>query len=225
MDLGHEDISEILHDYFIQNGSLSLPGVGTFRLMRISAQVDFANRKMLPPSYTVRFDNRSDQPSRELFEYVSLRTGMEDLDAVRRVNHFAYDMKDLLHEGHSVEWKGFGTLMPDTGSGFDFEPNRMTFEFTSEVDAQRVIHKDAQHTVIVGDEEKTSAEMQEILFEEEEKPGLFSRFWFRALLLALAAVAIIASRFLLSPTSVMPDRADTLQPTDPPPGYSIQKQR
>jgi hypothetical protein len=45
------------------------------------------------------------------------------------------------------------------------------------------------------------------------------------LLLALAAVAIIASRFLLSPTSVMPDRADTLQPTDPPPGYSIQKQR
>lgn len=224
MDLDHNHISGLLHDFFIQNGSLSLPGVGTFRLMRISAQVDFANRKMLPPSYTVRFDNRNDAPSRELFDYIAMRTGTDDLEAVRMVNHFAFDMKDRLQHGDQVEWKGFGTILPDRGSGFDFEPNRMTFDFTSEVEAQRVVHRDVEHTIVVGDEEKTNVEMLEILSEEGGKPGLLSRFWFRALLIALAAVALIATRFLLTPTNAMPDRTDTVQPADPPPLHSIQKQ-
>jgi hypothetical protein len=224
MDLDQVDITGLLHDYFIQNGSLSLPGIGVFRLVRISPQADLANRKLLPPSYTVRFDNRNSTPSKELFSYIAMRTGMDELDAVRRMNHYAYDIKDRLQHGGKVEWPGMGTLLPDNGSGFGFEPNRMTFDFTSEVDARRVIHKQSQHTVIVGDEEKTNEEMQEILLEPERKPGWVSGFWFRALLIALVAAAIIASRFLLSPMSVMPDRADTLQPAEPASSYSIQKQ-
>lgn len=223
MSLGHTEISDLLYDYFIQNGSISMPGIGTFRLMRISAQVDFANRKMLPPSYTVRFDNRTDPPSRELFEYISMRGGMDDLEAVRLVNHFAYEFKDRLIHGQNVEWQGFGTLLPDTGSGFGFEPERRTFDFTAEVDAQRVIHPDSRLTVLVGDEERSDEEMREALSETEERPALFSRFWFVTLLLALVATAIIASRFLLSNPYTMPDRADTVQPAEAPAGYSIQK--
>ena len=224
MDLDHKDITGLLHDFFIQNGSLSLPGIGVFRLMRISPQVDLVNRKMLPPSYTVRFDNRNSPPSKELFAYLAMRTGMDELQALRRLNHFAYDVKDRLQQGQDVPWSGMGTLLPDKGSGFGFEPNRMTFDFTSEVDARRVVHKDVEHTVIVGDEERTNVEMQEILAELEEGPGWMSRFWVRALFVALVSLAIIASRFLLSPSSSMPDRADTLHPIDPAPAYSIQKQ-
>jgi nucleoid DNA-binding protein len=224
MALDHKDISGLLHEFFIQNGSLSLPGIGVFRLMRISAQVDFANRRMIPPSYTVRYDHRGEAPTKDLFGYLSMKTGTDDLEAVRLLNHFAFDMKDRLQHGQDVELVGLGRLLPDRGSGFGFEPNRMTFDFTSEVEARRVVHKDAELTLVVGDEEKTSAEMQEILTEWKEKPGLMSRFWFRALFVAVTALLIIASRFLFTPTSVMPDRADTLQPGQPAPGYSIQKQ-
>jgi hypothetical protein len=224
MDLDHNDITGLLHDFFIQNGSLSLPGIGVFRLMRISPQVDLVNRKILPPSYTVRFDNRVSPPSKELFAYLAMRTGMDELEAVRRLNHFAYDVKDRLQHGQDVPWSVMGTLLPDQGSGFGFEPNRMTFDFTSEVDARRVVHKDVEHTVIVGDEEKSSVEMAEFLAAQEESPGWMSRFWARALVVALVSLAIIASRFLLSPSSAMPDRADSLQPSEPSPVYSIQKQ-
>ena len=224
MTLDLKDISGLLHEYFVQNGSLNLPGIGVFRLMRVSAQVDIANRKILPPSYTVRFDNRGEAPSKDLFAYLSMRTGANDLEAVRLLNHFAFDMKDRLQRGEQVEWSGFGRLQPDKGSGFGFEPDRMTFDFTSEVRAHRIIHKDAEHTITVGEDEKTNVEMREILSEIGEKPGLMSRFWFRALLVLLTALIIIASRFLLTPSSVMPDRADTLQPAEPAPVYSIQKQ-
>ena len=67
MALDHKDISGLLHEFFIQNGSLSLPGIGVFRLMRISAQVDFANRRMIPPSYTVRYDHGGEAPTKDLF--------------------------------------------------------------------------------------------------------------------------------------------------------------
>jgi hypothetical protein len=82
MNVSMTDTAQWLHEYFIQHGSLTLPGVGTFRIQRISAQVDFASKRMLPPSFTIRFDHRHDTPQREMFTYVAQRSGMADWEAV-----------------------------------------------------------------------------------------------------------------------------------------------
>ena len=53
MNATTNDTAQWLHEYFIQHGSLTLPGVGTFRIQRISAQVDFASKRMMPISRSV----------------------------------------------------------------------------------------------------------------------------------------------------------------------------
>jgi hypothetical protein len=222
--MDNKEIEALLHEYFIQNGSITIPGVGTFRMQRISAQVDFASRKMLPPSYTIRYDHRHDSAHRELFDYFAMKSGLPELEAIKQVNNYAYDLKDSLLKGRTIPLEGFGKLLPDNGSGFQFEADRLHYEFIPGVTAERVIRLDSEHQIRVGDEQKTSSEMEAILSEEVAEPGLWDRFWFRALCLASLALLLIALRAFNGGFSLQAPRQDKVVPADPAPTYQIQKQ-
>ena len=217
------DTTQWLHDYFIQHGSLTLPGVGTFRLQRISAQVDFANKKMLPPTFTIRFDHRHDTPQREMFTYVSQRSGMADWEAVRCVNNLAFDFKSRLLHGESVPVKGIGTLRPDQGSGFQFDADRLRYDFIPNVRADRVVRKDAEHSVRVGDNQRSRAEMEELLQTPEELLPLLQRIWFRALLLSICAILLLGLRFMYPMQHGLTVRMDRIHPVDPPTTHTTLK--
>lgn len=222
--MDNKAIEELLHDYFIQNGTITLPGVGTFRMLRISAQVDFASRKMLPPSYTIRYDHRHDSPHRELFEYFEQKTGLPEWEAIRTVNNYVYDLKNNLHNGRTVHVPGFGRLMPDNGSGFQFEPDRLSYEFIPGVTADRVIRQDAEHQIRVGDEERSNREMEVMLAEGVEHTRLWDRFWFRALCLAGLALLLIALRAFNGGYSIHAPRMQKVVPATPPPTHQILNQ-
>lgn len=223
MNVSMTDTAQWLHEYFIQHGSLTLPGVGTFRIQRISAQVDFASKRMLPPSFTIRFDHRHDAPQREMFTYVAQRSGMADWEAVRSVNNLAFDIKTRLLHGESVPVDGIGILRPDNGSGFQFDPERINYDFTPKVRADRVIRKDAEHTVRVGELHRSSTEMEEFLQAQKEPTPLTRRLWFRAMILAILALLVFGLRFLYPTDSGFSVRQDRIQPADPVPTYSTPK--
>jgi sporulation protein YlmC with PRC-barrel domain len=223
MNATMNDTAQWLHEYFIQHGSLTLPGVGTFRIQRISAQVDFASKRMLPPSFTIRFDHRHDTPQRDLFAYVSQRSGMADWEAVRSVNNLAFDIKSRLLHGNSVPIDGIGILRPDNGSGFQFDAERINYDFIPKVKADRVIRKDAEHTVRVGELHRSSTEMEEFLQAQKEPLPLSKRLWFRALMLVILALLIYSMRFLYSAETGFSVRQQRIQPADPVPTYSTPK--
>lgn len=223
MNATMNDTAQWLHEYFIQHGSLTLPGVGTFRIQRISAQVDFASKRMLPPSFTIRFDHRHDTPQRDLFAYVSQRSGMADWEAVRSVNNLAFDIKSRLLHGNSVPIDGIGILRPDNGSGFQFDAERINYDFIPKVKADRVIRKDAEHTVRVGELHRSSTEMEEFLQAQKEPLPLSKRLWFRALMLVILALLIYSMRFLYPAETGFSVRQQRIQPADPVPTYSTPK--
>ena len=223
MNATMNDTAQWLHEYFIQHGSLTLPGVGTFRIQRISAQVDFASKRMLPPSFTIRFDHRHDTPQRDLFAYVSQRSGMADWEAVRSVNNLAFDIKSRLLHGNSVPIDGIGILRPDNGSGFQFDAERINYDFIPKVKADRVIRKDAEHTVRVGELHRSSTEMEEFLQAQKEPLPLSKRLWFRALMLVILALLIYSMRFLYPVETGFSVRQQRIQPADPVPTYSTPK--
>jgi hypothetical protein len=216
MNATMNDIAQWLHEYFIQQGTMALPGVGTFRIQRISAQVDFASKKMLPPSFTIRFDHRHDTPQREMFQYVSKRSGMADFEAVRSVNNLAFDIKTKLLHGVSVPIEGIGILRPDNGMGFQFDAERISYDFIPNVRADRVIRKDAEHTVRVGEYERSRSEMEEYLQAASEPLPLMQRVWFRAVLLAILSLLVFGLRFLYPTESGYSVRQDRIHPAEPP---------
>ena len=223
MDATMIDTAQWLHEYFIQQGSLTLPGVGTFRIQRISAQVDFASKRMMPPSFTIRFDHRYDTPHREMFAYVSQRSGMADWESVRSVNNLAFDIKTRLLHGESVPIEGIGILRPDNGSGFQFDGKRINYDFILKVRANRVIRKDAEHTVRVGELHRSSSEMEEFLHAHDEPVPMYQRMLFRATILALCALLLFSMRFFNPTDSGFSVRQDLVHPAETAPTYSTIK--
>ena len=217
------DTAQWLHEYFIQQGSFTLQGVGTFRIQRSSAQVDFASKRMMPPSFTIRFDHRYDTPQREMFTYISQRSGMADWESVRSVNNLAFDIKTRLLHGESVPILGIGILRPDNGSGFQFDAERIYYDFIPKVRADRVLRKDAEHTVRVGELQRSSSEMEEFLQAQKEPPPLSQRLWFRAMILAICALLFFGMRFLYPTDSGYSVRQQRIHPADPVPTYSTPK--
>jgi len=189
---------ELLHKYFIQNHSIGLPGIGTISALGISARTDFPNERILAPSLAIHFDRSHDSPSKDLFNYISRQKNIDEWEAVKLVNDFAFEVKNEIRAGREVFWKGIGTFRGGVTGEIILEPLSLSSDFTPEVMARRVIRTGERHTILVGDHESTTTEMNEYLHDanyvetfEEKK----SRWWIYAIILASIALIILFIHF------------------------------
>jgi len=218
-----KDIADILYHYFIQNNSMSLPGIGTFDMFRISAQTDFANKKMLPPTFTISYNNQFDSPQKELFHYVSRKKNIAEWEAIKEVNDFAFDLRNTLKTGESIDWKGIGVLKQGNGKEIIFEPQRLSYEFIPHVSAQRVIRESANHAMLVGDRERSKLEMLKFLTDDAAEVKAKGGWWSIAAIIAAIAVLMMAIRAFTGGLSVMDGRQQIIKPGSENPTYTIQK--
>jgi hypothetical protein len=207
------DISELLHLYFIQHKSVSLPGIGTFSLFRISAHSDFATKKIFGPSYSIHFSSASDAPSREMFNYISRKKNISEWEAVRIVNEFSFELNGRLKKGEKVAWPGIGTLESGSAGQMLFEPERVKYQFIPSVDAERVIRKENDHSVLVGEQEMHKSDMQEWLEHEsyvEEKAG----WWIPSAIIGAVALLVLFFSLLNQKVSTYGGRQSNIVPTE-----------
>lgn len=164
---------EELNRYFIQHKKLAVTGVGTFLLERKSAENDFANRLINPPFYTVSIQASADSPSINFFKWLADALYISDHDAIIRYNDFIFDMKKQISEGDTIEWMGVGTLKKGFAGDIKFIPGQIT-SHEQPVAAEKVIREKAEHMVRVGEDQKTSVEMSEMLNKPDVKK---SNWW------------------------------------------------
>jgi len=217
-----KDIADILHHYFIQNSSLSLPGIGTFDMYRISAQTDFANKKMLPPTFTISYNNQFDSPQKDLFNYVSRKKKIAEWEAIKVVNDFASDLKNSLRTGESIDWEGIGLFKQGNGKEIIFEPHRLSYEFIPHVSAQRVIRDSSNHAMLVGDRERSKSEMLKFLSHDVPEIKVKGGWWSIAAIIAALAVMLMAIRAFSGGLSLMDGRQQISKPGTENPTYTIQ---
>jgi len=178
-----------LYQYLIQYKELSLPGIGTFLLERKPAETDFPNRKINPPAYSIALQPGGQVPVPHFFNWLSLSLGISNREAIFRFNDFAIEMKRLLSEGALIRWNGMGTLNKGLGGDVKFTPSAAPLVFERPVTAEKVIRERSEHMVRVGDDEKTSAEMTEMLNQQEEKR---SYWWVYALVVGILSIGFTA---------------------------------
>lgn len=216
-----QELAELLYHYFIQRKSLSLPGIGTFEMYRISAQTDFANRKILPPSFTISYNSLDDAPGVDLFDYVARRKNIPEWDAIRMVNDFATGLKVRLQSGEAVAWEGMGLLKQGKGRDIQFEPERISYPFIPHVGAQRIIRHSASHAVLVGDRERSREEMTDYLASEAGEFRVRGGWWNLAAIIAAAALLLIAVRAFTGGVSPYSGRQHRLDPAAPAATHTI----
>lgn len=181
-----------LYQYFILHKQLNVPGVGTFLLERTAATSDFPNKKIQPPTFAISLQQATVSPSKHFFNWLSAALKISDREAVIRFNDFAFDMKKQLSGGSKIEWNGIGTISKGLGDEFRFEPDLAKFTFDLPVTAEKVIREKSEHSVRVGEDEKTSAEMRDYFSQPEEKKNYW---WAAALAIGILMIIFIGWYF------------------------------
>ena len=173
---------------------LSLPGIGNFSVEGCAAQIDIANRVINPPSNKINFSNEKLPPEKFFYNFLAHELNVDEVHAVRSFTDFTTQLQTDFQQNKQVSLKGIGELK-QSNDEIIFEPETMN-EYLPELAAERVIRKNATHMVKVGEQEKTSVEMQSAL-NVQEKVILEDRWWIPALVFALLGIAGIAYYYLV----------------------------
>jgi hypothetical protein len=175
-----------LYEYLILNKQLNVPGIGTFFLERKPAGTDVIHRQISPPMYTISLLQNNGTPTKRFFYWLADRSKIHYHEAIVRFNGFIYEMKNQLLSGHKIIWEQVGTLSKGMSGEIKFDSSLSEHNFDAPVSAPRIIREKAVHTVRVGEDERTSAEMSEWLHPEEEK----KTYWWAPALIAAIVVLI-----------------------------------
>ncbi len=176
-----------LYQFLLLQKELPVPGVGTFLLDRNIASVDFPNKQIIAPAYQVSLSPDVEVPGKSFFHKLSGLLHQSAKDTVMQFNDFAFELNRQVMNGAVIDWKGIGILQKGLAGDIKLIPST-DWPFQATVAAEKVIREKADHMVRVGEEEKTSAEMTEMLNQPEEKK---SYWWVYAMIAGILSVIFI----------------------------------
>ena len=179
-----------LYKYLIFYKRLNLPGIGSLTVEQLPGRLDFLNKQLHSPIPVIRFtSDKAAASDKQLFEFLAADMGLSELDAIRQFNDLTFHLKDELNRKGQVALQGIGTLKKEFGDNFAFQPEVSIQQYFPDASAERVVRKEATHTVKVGEDERSSDEMMEILSDEE--PEAADKWWMYALILGILGLAAV----------------------------------
>jgi hypothetical protein len=158
-----------LYRYILKHKQLSLAGIGTITMQAEPAQSDFVNRSFLPARYSFVFEQGREVTSRRLFSWLSSALEISERDAIIRFNDFVFEIKRQIESGTEVAWQGIGKLKKGLAGEIKFNAYSSSLLFPQPVIAEKVIREHAEHTMLVGEVEKTSTEMTGLLSQGDKR--------------------------------------------------------
>jgi hypothetical protein len=185
---------QLLYKYLVLNQHLSIPGVGSFDLVQLPARLDFINRSIQAPEPIIKFTNQTAIADKKFYAFVSNETNITDVDAIKQLHEFAYKLKNDVLTSHEVTMPGMGVLKKEPGGHLSFEAAPVLHDYFPSAVAERVIHQNAEHTILVGEDEFSNVEMEELL--EEQAKIKKDYWWVYALALGIIGVGAIAYYFM-----------------------------
>ena len=185
-------MQDSLYEFLLLNKKISLPGIGTISLCLAPAQHDFPNKQFIAPASFFTIDPKNDKPSKKLFDWLSSSLNITEWDAIKSVNDFSFDLKKKLSEFGEVNWEKIGVLRRNDTGDLKLDSQNISLQSEPPVTAEKVIRVKAEHTILVGEKEKSSVEMEEYLAATPSKKNYT---WLIAVILTVLAVMFIGWYF------------------------------
>lgn len=183
-------MNQYLAKYFALYKKLILPGIGSFSTATQPAQLEFVEKTLHAPIHTITFQQDESAGDTNFISFLIKETGLDQYQAVNRFEEFVTQLKEKLQSGIALQLPGLGVLT-NNGNGYAFTAENLQHYFPGVI-AERVIRQNAQHAVRVGEDEKTSTEMHEMLNKEVVQ----DRWWIGAVVLAVCGIAAILYYYL-----------------------------
>jgi nucleoid DNA-binding protein len=174
-----------LYKFLVLHDHVSIPGVGTFSVQRTSASYDGSAFK--PPRQEIQFQPGTALADKKFYDFLAADHQFSGLDAVRKFQDFAYQLKKDIHSKNFVELAGLGILKNNNVGEIIFESSEVNSYFPK-LSPTEVQH---QHSSVAD-----NTFTQEIIVDAEEEVDeddvvKKDRWWIWATVLAILALAAI----------------------------------
>lgn len=214
-------MQDLITSFIIQSKECKLAGIGMFRSITAPAEPDIASKKISPPLMEKLFTGREEKISDELVKYVALKKKISPDEALANIKEWCDDTKSKLKLGEEIFFQSLGSLKKEASGNILFH-NLNSSLFFEPIAVERVIHKNSEHKMLVGDRETTSSVMSHY-FDKEEKEVKKNNWKIISLILLAIGVLLLIFYFYqhsFSFSSVM--NQEKISPQIPPATYSTQ---
>lgn len=177
--------------YLFQHKTCPLPGLGTLSISCSEAGSEFTNKLFTAPKPVVLFKQTENDAS-GLLNYLSVTTGSDKYAATEALTRFCSNLKQKLTDQADVHLNNVGSFFLDDSGAINFKQEALPEVFIQPVFAERVIHPDAEHQILVGDKETTNTVMTELLAPKDETKD---RWWIWAMVLGVPALVALLIYF------------------------------
>lgn len=143
--------------------------MGTITLVHQPAQLNIADKLILPPAFVAEIGEDETVSDHQLF-YLSAALQEEGAVVLQQLARLGERLKERIQAG-GFYWKGIGLIREKR------EPMRLALPALGPVPAERVLRPDAEHNVLVGDQHLTSTQMTALKEEVDVAAGKERSVW------------------------------------------------
>lgn len=210
-------MQDLIASFIIQSKECKLPGIGKFRQVITPAETDIANKQIIPPVTEFLFTGREDKISNELINYIAVKKNLSVPEAQAQIKEWCSNVSFKLKNNEELILPSLGSLKK-VASGNIFFHRENDIPFFVPVAAERVIHQNSVHAVLVGDRETNSSVMNQLLNEEEVLPN--NTWKVVALILFIVCLLLLFFYFYQHPFSLSSlGNQQKVLPQSPPDTY------
>ncbi len=177
--------------YLFQHKTCPLPGLGTLSVLNSGAAADFTNKSIAAPKTFIQFNN-TETDTAGLLNYLVLTTGGDKYEVTEALDHFCDNLKKEMTDEANVQLESIGSFFVDDSGTINFKQQQLPTSFVQPVFAERVIHPDAEHQILVGDKETTNTVMTGYF---NETPAVKDRWWIWAIVLSVTGLIALLIYF------------------------------
>ena len=215
-------MQKIITSYLVQKKECNLPGIGNFKINTVPAHLDIANKKMFPPASEIIFSESDVHLRNDLVKYVSSKQHIDVHLAAENITRWCQYVSERLDAGEKIIFESIGSLQKNA-TGNIFFSSKDKSRLYEPVSANRVVHKDEDHAVLVGDRQTTSAAMNEYYKAESVFERKISWKIWAAVLFGLSILSLVMHFSFHGFTTANTGNQISVSPLPPPASYSTWK--
>jgi hypothetical protein len=178
-----------LTSYLFEYKSCPLPSVGSLILQQGQAKLLPGEKKILAPRPSMGLHDK-EISSYGLTGYLARQQDISINDAAAQLSTFCSQLHQLQSQ-EELPFSGIGVFYKEREGKLRFRSAELPEAFLPDVVAERVIHRDVAHNMIVGSRETNTTAMSSELLADG--PPAKSKWWIAALVLATIGIAVIAT--------------------------------
>lgn len=211
-------LSSLLYRYFSQTGEVAIPGIGYLFHAKSNTINDFVMKELRPGSTAVDFAPGDKLIDDKQYLYLSKHIGLPESQVKDELVLLGEELHQRLHQDKKLEWMGVGSFFVDEQGEIHFQPKVTHVSLYKSLHYQHVIRQDAVYEMRVGEEQRSTVEMEN--FFEEQRNSTRNNQWKKGALILLGIIVVaLFVRYSSGSFSLIDGRLNKIQFKSVPSSY------